>query len=393
MSKKVFNMAGGKHSAAAYAAFENRLFGSCKASKDSFVVSAGSGMNASISAGDGLIDTGSNYARRIQTDAAETVAVAAASGSFNRLDSVVAYIDTDVTPTTSVTDNTNDILKFASVAGTAAATPVAPTGAAILSAIGAGKPYMIIANILVPQSAANLSGATFIDMAPLPPFVTGWRNLSDAWAYSSWDSTRKYGVITVPDSSKFTIGQKVRIYQMTGGFKFGFIMAKPNGTSIGVYFGNNYTLNNEVIFLPAYSFMESPEGFDRTPSAWTRDYVLGTTTAGIADSAWRNTASAQLALCPGSWKAEGCIAFQINGIEMKTAMSLLTGAPDDYRCTTRDYLNAGGLRLNNHRYQKVYTSTSNILIYLIQAGGGAFDMRGDAATPQQSYITAVPAFL
>lgn len=264
MSKKVFNMAGGKHSAAAYAAFENRLYGgNVKASPDSFVVSAGSGMNASISAGDGLIDTGNNYARRIQTDSAETVAVAAASGSFNRIDSIVAYIDTDVTPTTSVTDNTNDILKFASVAGTAASTPVAPSGAAILSAIGAGKPYMILANVLVPQSAANLSGATFTNMAPIANDPSGWKYINEAWTYSSWSSTTKVGVITVPSgaTARYSVGQKVRFIQSTGGTKHGFIVAVTS-TTVSIFFGLTTTLANEAIILPHLSTEFMPYGYD-----------------------------------------------------------------------------------------------------------------------------------
>lgn len=168
MAKKVFNMQGGLHSAAAYSAFENRLNGSVKASPDSFIVSAGSGMNVSISTGDGLISVDNFNARRIQTTTAETALTSAANASFNRIDSVVAYIDNSVTPSTAQVDNTNDILKFKVVPGTAASTPAAPTGAAIQSSIGAGNPYMILANVTVPQSATNLAGATFDNIAPTP---------------------------------------------------------------------------------------------------------------------------------------------------------------------------------------------------------------------------------
>jgi hypothetical protein len=161
VSKKVFNMQGGKHSAAAYTELEKWAYGSCVASIASFVASAGTGMNLNISTGAGLISD--TIARRIGTDALETAAVPAASASFNRIDTLVAYIDTAVTPTTGVTDNTNDILKFVVVAGTAASTPVAPTGAAIISAIGAGKPYMVLYDILLPQNAVNLSGITLTD--------------------------------------------------------------------------------------------------------------------------------------------------------------------------------------------------------------------------------------
>ena len=159
-------MQGGKHSAAAYSELEKWMYGSIVANAASFVVSAGTGMLVNISTGAGLISD--TIARRIGTDAVETATVPTASASFNRIDTVLAYIDTSVTPSTGVTDNTNDILKFVVVAGTAASTPVAPTGAAIISAIGAGKPYMVLYDVLVPQNATNTSGMTFTDRRVLP---------------------------------------------------------------------------------------------------------------------------------------------------------------------------------------------------------------------------------
>lgn len=219
MTKKVFNMEGGLHSAMAYSAFENKLYGgSVKASPNDFIVSAGSGMNAVISPGDGLIDTGSRFARRIQTDANETVAVAAASASFARIDSVVAYIDTAVTPTTSVVDNINDVLKFASVAGTAASTPVAPTGAAILSAIGAGKPYMILYDITVPQNATNLSGATFTNRA-----VTAAQGMAQAATASD--------II----NGSMAVAQRVLAPNISSTYQYGAVdrmAAKATGTAV-----------------------------------------------------------------------------------------------------------------------------------------------------------------
>ena len=162
MANKVFNMAGGLHSAAAYSAFEDAMYGSCVASSTDFVATAGTGMNVSLSAGNGLISTGSGYARRIASDATNTIAIIAAATS-DRIDSIVAYIDNSVTPTTSVVDNTNNILKFTAVAGTPAATPVAPSSATVQSAIGAGNPYMVLWNVTVPANATSLTAATFTD--------------------------------------------------------------------------------------------------------------------------------------------------------------------------------------------------------------------------------------
>lgn len=164
MANKVYNMAGGLHSVAAYSAFEDALYGSCVANETSFEVGAGTAMNANITAGNGLISTGTGFARRIGSDATNTVAISAASTANPRIDAVVAYIDNSVTPTTEVVDNTNNILKFKAVTGTPAATPVAPASSAIQSSVGAGNPYMLLAYVLVPTSASSASTCTFTDV-------------------------------------------------------------------------------------------------------------------------------------------------------------------------------------------------------------------------------------
>lgn len=167
MTKKVFNMQGGMHSAAAFTAFENGAFGSVKSKGSDFTVTAGTGMNINISAGNGIIST-PNSGKRIQSDAVETVSVSAASATYSRIDSVVAYIDNAVQPTTSVIDNTNGILNFAVVSGTASGTPTAPSQAMIQSAIGASNNYMILANITIPAGATSLTNATFTNVAATP---------------------------------------------------------------------------------------------------------------------------------------------------------------------------------------------------------------------------------
>lgn len=162
MVKRIFNMQNGAHSAAAYTAFENAAYGSCVANIDSLKVSAASGMTARIAPGDGIIST-PNSGKRIQSDAVETVTVSAANATFNRIDSVVVYIDSAVAPTTAVIDNVNNILKFAVVAGTASGNPVAPNEATIQATIGAGNSYMVLADIIVPSGVTSVNTATFID--------------------------------------------------------------------------------------------------------------------------------------------------------------------------------------------------------------------------------------
>lgn len=198
MANKVFNMAGGLHSAAAYSAFENAMYGSCVATTNDFVATAGSGMNVSLSAGNGLISTGTGFARRIASDAVNTIAVATAA-STARIDSIVAYIDNSVTPTTNVVDNTNGILKFVAVSGTPAASPSAPTAAAIQSAIGAGNPYMVLWNVTITANATALTNATFTDrrtiasgaaaIAELKATLESFMASMTLTDYSSWSVT------------------------------------------------------------------------------------------------------------------------------------------------------------------------------------------------------------
>lgn len=196
MANKVYNMDGGLHSSAALGGLEDAMYGSSVGNSSSFRVTAGTGMNVSVATGNGLISTGTGFARRIATDAVNTVSIAAASTANPRIDSVVAYIDNSVTPTTTVLNNTNDILKFKSIVGTAAATPSAPNASAIQTAVGAGNPYMVLCNVTVPANATSLTTATFTDMRNIAN-ITSTSDIADkAITTAKIDWTSIVGTIT-----------------------------------------------------------------------------------------------------------------------------------------------------------------------------------------------------
>lgn len=157
-------MQGGRHSAAALSAFINAMYGSSVANGLNVLVTGSTGLNVNVQAGNGNIDTGQGFGRLIQIDAVQNVALTAASPSNPRNDLIVAYIDNGVTPTTSVVDNTNDILKFAAVAGTPASTPADPSNSTIQSAIGAGNPFMILARVRVNAAATSLTQGNITDL-------------------------------------------------------------------------------------------------------------------------------------------------------------------------------------------------------------------------------------
>ena len=235
MTKRVFNMGGGAHSDAAYTAFENAAYGSCVANATSLAVSAGSGMSVRIAAGDAIISTPSS-GKRIQSDAVETVTISAANATYPRIDSVVAYIDSAIQPTTAVIDNVNGILKFAAVAGTPAASPTAPTESMIQAAIGASNRYMVLADVKVPNGATSMNTATFTDRRKVATMIDSSNLAKKAVKAENIDFTtmpdNKYTTTEVDTGKKWINGKA--IYQKTfimGGLGLATTIKKPHNIS------------------------------------------------------------------------------------------------------------------------------------------------------------------
>jgi len=99
--------------------------------------------------------------------------------------------------------------------------------------------------------------------------IDGWIAANETWTYSSWDASVYTGVITVPSdaTTKYSVGMRIKITQTTGGTKYGIITAVAT-TSLTVFFGTNYTLNNEAISNPYYSPHKAPLGFPSDPNKW-----------------------------------------------------------------------------------------------------------------------------
>lgn len=272
---------------------------------------AGANMSVDIAIGDAIIPrSDGTYGHPAWNDATYNQVISAADVSNPRRDIIVMYIDYAVTPSTGVSNNTNGVVKIKVVNGTPAGSPADPSDSAIQASVGASNPFVKLARVRVAAAASSITNSVIDDMRTMAQALEngGWNALSaawDAWAYSSWDSTRKYGVITVADSSIFTLGQKVKFWQLTGGWKYGFIMAKPNGTSIGVYFGSQYSLANERIYLPSFSRDSAPDGFNRDPSIWTESWSTNAQlNMGVVGTSIVNVTGANVPTCPGQWDLE-----------------------------------------------------------------------------------------
>lgn len=117
-------------------------------------------MSIDIAVGDILISEGS-YNYHGWTDAIENVSVDAADGTNPRIDRVVAYIDKSVVASTN--SNNPGALKFKAVAGTPAGSPTAPTDGTVDSSVGAGNPWIELAQLAVATAVSSITDANITD--------------------------------------------------------------------------------------------------------------------------------------------------------------------------------------------------------------------------------------
>lgn len=128
----------------------------------------------------------------------------------------------------------------------------------------------------------------------------GWISARESWSYSSYNSTTRVGVITVPTNAtlKYTVGWRIKITQSTGGTKYGIIHA-VSSTTLTVFFPTGVTFNNESITDNFYSMVKAPFGFDIDPAVWSRTTTF--TTDRTFNSASWTTLTDSIDLGIGAW--------------------------------------------------------------------------------------------
>lgn len=119
---------------------------------------------------------------------------------------------------------------------------------------------------IVLDSSANIAKKiTVANAFGIPDF--GWTSAGETWTFSSFNSTLRTGVITVPTdaTTKYPLGSKVKITQTTGGTKYAKVVG-VTATTLTLQFPEGITLNNESITSPFYSIGETPLGFPANSS-------------------------------------------------------------------------------------------------------------------------------
>jgi len=124
---------------------------------------------------------------------------------------------------------------------------------------------------------------------------------------------------------------RIKISQSTGGTKYG-IITKVADTALTVFFGTDYTLNNEAISSPYYSTQKAPFGFPLNPTGWA--VTLNVTTSAIKSSpaagVWYNVGSLNITFPIGLWRVwySAFIAFLAADVTLGSVLITLSTAND-----------------------------------------------------------------
>lgn len=127
-------------------------------------------MTVTVTAGEAKIPY-SDYAYAVWSTEDEILTIPASSSSGNRIDRIVAYVDRTMTFTEEDVNHPGG-WSFRVVAGTPSGTPVPATDTQVQSAVGAGNPWIDIAQIAVQMNSTAVTSGnitstkTGISMSP-----------------------------------------------------------------------------------------------------------------------------------------------------------------------------------------------------------------------------------
>ena len=120
------------------------------------------GMSVLVSAGDFKINSGTGFSYAGWNSANKVVTITTADAANPRITTIVAYVDKGATTSPSPPNNP-DIIKIEAVNGTPSGVPAAPNDSTIQTEIGAGNPYIILADVRVNAGATSISNSAITD--------------------------------------------------------------------------------------------------------------------------------------------------------------------------------------------------------------------------------------
>lgn len=166
-----------------------------------------------------------------------------------------------------------------------------------------------------------------------PLAAQGWIAVDETWTYASADDPTYTFTVPTDLTTKYYAGMRIKLTQSTGGTKY-FIITKaaygaPN-TTITVYGGTDYNLENETITAPFYSMAKAPAAFPLDPTKWTVE-ITDTTNrsqASPGSGTWYNLGSMAITIPIGAWRTsyQVCLAVDDTNIVTIRVSSTLSTA-------------------------------------------------------------------
>lgn len=162
-------------------------------------------------------NTFSSVVAEVKADTSVTISTANTSNP--RIDAIVIYEDTSVTVTPYIVDGVGGRFKLASVVGTPAASPTAPSDGTVESEIGAGKPWTRLADVTVVANTTTIINSSIRDARTiLAPSSggDGWLNLPTPITAVTFNGNRSYDLTTSADmTGVISSGMRLRTTRST----------------------------------------------------------------------------------------------------------------------------------------------------------------------------------
>lgn len=132
----------------------------------------------------------------------------------------------------------------------------------------------------------------------------GWIS-ADAMTYASADDPTYTLTVSGDKSTTYQAGQRIKLTQSTGGTKY-FIVTKvevSGDTTLTLYGGTDYNLENEAVSNPYYSPVKAPFGFPLDPTKWMVRVTPSNAFQTIpTQNTWYNVGSASISIPIGAWE-------------------------------------------------------------------------------------------
>lgn len=241
------------------------------------------GMSVLIEPGDLKISY-QNYGYTAWNDADEAVTISTADGSNPRIDRIVAYIDRVMSPSPSNSNNPG-MLKFMTVAGTPAGSPVAASDVTVNSAVS-NNPWCELAQVRVNAGVTTIDNSKITDKRTFatPKLASGsvtWDKLAGG-SYSTsevntgakwidgkdiWKKTVNTGAL--PNTATKNIAHSISGYETFIGIQ-GFAYGSGANTLPLPYTDQSLTIAQVALYV-AGDNIRILTGIDRT--AYTSSYV------------------------------------------------------------------------------------------------------------------------